>query len=110
MSDRYQFLAHTPVGKLVVKNLGLPNPVPLQRYSEGEPLVDGTVVVGGTGRLEKSVVTALDSLGIASVSTATVGENYQGLVFDATGIESSADLVELQRFFTPLMRSLNQCA
>ena len=110
MSDRYQFLAHTPVGQLVVKNLGLPNPVPLQRWSEGQPLVDGTVVVGGTGRLEKSVVTALDSLGIANVSTAAAEEKYQGLVFDATGIESSADLVELQKFFTPLMRSLNQCA
>jgi 3-oxoacyl-[acyl-carrier protein] reductase len=29
-----------------------------------------------------------------------------GLVFDATGIETSAGLVELQKFFTPLMRSL----
>ena len=110
MSDRYQFLAHTPVGQLVVKNLGLPNPVPLKRWSEGQPLVDGTIVLGGTGRLEKSVVTALDSLGVASVGTAAAEEKYHGLVFDATGIESSADLVELQKFFTPLMRSLDQCA
>lgn len=110
MSDRYQFLAHTPVGQLLVKNLGLPNPVKLQRYTEGQPLVDGSVVVGGSGRLSSSVVTALDTLGIANVKDAAADEKYQGLVFDATGIESSSDLVELQRFFTPLMRRLNPCA
>jgi len=116
MSDRYQFLAHTPVGQLVVKNLGLPNPVNLERYDAGDPLVDGTVVLGGNGRLGKAVVTALDALGIANVDAATASEKssavekYKGLVFDATGIESSVDLVELQTFFTPLLRSLEPCA
>jgi 3-oxoacyl-[acyl-carrier protein] reductase len=110
MSDRYQFLAHTPVGQLLVKNLGLPNPVKLQRYTEGQPLVDGSVVVGGNGRLGSSVVTALDTLGIANVKDVGADEKYQGLVFDATGIESSSELVELQKFFTPLMRRLNPCA
>jgi 3-oxoacyl-[acyl-carrier protein] reductase len=110
MSDRYQSLIHTPVGQLLAKNLGLPNPVRLERYEEGAPLVDGTVVVGGSGRLTDAVVSSLDELGIANVSDATPGEKYKGLVFDATGITSSADLVQLQRFFTPLMRSLAQCA
>jgi 3-oxoacyl-[acyl-carrier protein] reductase len=110
MSDRYQSLIHTPVGQLLAKNLGLPNPVRLERYEAGAPLVDGTVVVGGSGRLTDAVVASLDELGIASVSDATPGERYKGLVFDATGITSSADLVQLQRFFTPLMRSLAQCA
>ena len=44
MSDRYQSLIHTPVGQLLAKNLGLPNPVRLERWTEGDPLVDGTVV------------------------------------------------------------------
>ncbi len=35
MSDRYQSLIHTPVGQLLAKNLGLPNPVELERYEEG---------------------------------------------------------------------------
>ena len=70
MSDRYQSLIHTPVGQLLAKNLGLPNPVRLDRYSPGDPLVDGTVVVGGDGRLEKSLGAALDSLGVAHVRTA----------------------------------------
>ena len=57
MSDRYQSLIHTPVGQLLAKNLGLPNPVRLDRYTEGEPLVAGTVGVGGGragGRLGKA--------------------------------------------------------
>ncbi len=113
MSDRYQSLIHTPVGQLLAKNLGLPNPVRLERYTAGAPLVDGTVALGGAGRLEKALVTALDSLGVAHVrDAAPVAEGeprYKGLVFDATGITSSDGLVELQQFFTPLMRSLGSC-
>jgi 3-oxoacyl-[acyl-carrier protein] reductase len=116
MSDRYQSLIRTPVGQLLAKNLGLPNPVVLERYQAGDPLVDGTVVVGGEGRLGAAVTGALDDLGIAHVATAGADQRdgadqrYKGLVFDATGITSSEDLVALPRFFTPLMRSLAQCA
>ena len=46
MSDRYQDFVSSPVGKLLVKNLGLPNPVTLDRYVAGSPLVDGSVLVG----------------------------------------------------------------
>jgi 3-oxoacyl-[acyl-carrier protein] reductase len=106
MTTRYQSLISTPVGQLLAKNLGLPNPVELQRYEEGAPLVSGTVAVGGSGRLVKTVVEMLDDLGVANVTSAAPEERYKGLVFDATGLESSADLVGLQRFFTPLMRSL----
>jgi 3-oxoacyl-[acyl-carrier protein] reductase len=113
MSDRYQTLIHTPLGQLLAKNLGLPNPVRLDRYTPGAPLVDGTVVLGGDGRLEKSLVTALDSLGVAHVRDAAPVEEgetrHKGLVFDATGITGSDGLVALQRFFTPLMRSLGTC-
>lgn len=110
MSDRYQSLIHTPIGQLLAKNLGLPNPVELERYEEGAPLVQGTVVVGGQGRLQTQVVTALDDLGVASVTETAEGERYKGLVFDATGITSSDQLVALQGFFTPKMRSLQSCS
>jgi 3-oxoacyl-[acyl-carrier protein] reductase len=110
MSDLYQTFTTSPVGKLIVKNLGLPNPTPLDRWSEGAPVVDGTVVTGGSGRLGAAITQALDSLGVASVSTATEGEKYKALVFDATGIKHSSDLIALQQFFTPLMRSLTRNA
>ena len=34
---------------------------------------------------------------------------YRGLVFDATGLTSSDQLVALRDFFTPLLRSLDRC-
>jgi 3-oxoacyl-[acyl-carrier protein] reductase len=110
MNDRYQSFTASPIGQLFVKNLGLPNPVKLDRYSAGAPLVDGTVVVGGSGRLGDVVTTSLDNLGIASTATAAEGEKYKGLVFDATGITTAEDLVAIQQFFTPLLRSLKSCA
>ena len=102
MSDRYQSLIHTPVGQLLAKNLGLPNPVDLERYTTGDPLVKGTVVVGGEGRLGDGLKLALDDLGIASVGDVEPEQKYKGLVFDATGITSSDRLADLQEFFTPL--------
>ena len=110
MSDRYQSLIHTPVGQLLAKNLGLPNPVRLDRWSEGSPLVTGTVAVGGGGRLGKAVVAALDELGIAAVENPPADQKYKGLVFDATGVTSSERLADLQEFFTPLLRSLEPCS
>ncbi len=109
MSDRYQSLINTPVGQLLAKNLGLPKPVELERYEEGQPLVEGTVVVGGQGRLDATLTKALDELGITFVTQAVEGEKYKGLVFDATGITSSDQLVALQQFFSDKMRKLETC-
>jgi 3-oxoacyl-[acyl-carrier protein] reductase len=115
MSDRYASFTSSSLGKLLVRNLGLPDPVTLDRWSEGAPLVDGTVVTGGTGRLADQVTASLDALGIASTTTAAEGEPpgknaFKGLVFDATAIRDSADLIALRDFFTPLMRSLLPCS
>src|SRR3954453_10077168 len=118
MSDRYQFLMRTSVGQLLAKNLGLPNPVVLERYVEGDPLVNGLLEVGGGGRLLEPVVEALDDVGIAHVKTpwpeSTVpGEpaeqRYKGLVFDATALTSSDRLPDLQAFFSPRLRNLRTC-
>lgn len=105
MSTRYQSLISNPVGQLLAKNLGLPNPVELERHRPGAPLVDGTVAVGGEGRLARTVVTMLDDLGVASVTDTAGDQRFKGLVLDATGITGSGDLVELFRFFGPLLRS-----
>ncbi|CAB4724233.1 unannotated protein [freshwater metagenome] len=109
MSDKYQSFTQSPLGKLLVKNLGLPAPTRLERYTAGAPLVDGTVVVGGRGRLAESLPGLLDTVGIASTQVTEDGQKYKGLVFDATGLTSADQLVALQQFFTPLMRSLASC-
>jgi 3-oxoacyl-[acyl-carrier protein] reductase len=109
MSDRYQGFTQSPLGKLLVKSLGLPAPTTLERYTEGAPLVGGTVLVGGRGRLAESLPGLLDTLGIASTETVEDGAKFKGLVFDATGLTSSSELEALREFFTPVLRSLESC-
>ena len=113
MSDKYQAFTASALGKFLATNLGLPQPTRLERYTPGNPLVDGTVVVGGRGRLAESLPGILDVLGIASTdqvsATSTEGQKFKGLVFDATGITTSAELSAIRDFFTPLMRSLASC-
>ena len=109
MSDRYQGFVSTPIGKLFVKNLGLPNPTALERWTDGAPLVDGVVVLGGAGRLTEVLPTTLDGLGIASTTSLADDARAKALVFDATGITDTTGLVALQEFFTPLMRRLETC-
>ncbi len=87
MTDRYQDFVSSSLGQLLVKNLGLPNPVTLERYVAGSPLVDGTVVVGGTGRLVEHLPGILETLDIDTVTTTEADTRYRGLVFDATGLD-----------------------
>jgi 3-oxoacyl-[acyl-carrier protein] reductase len=110
MSDRYQDLAHNPIGKFLVKNLGLPNPPYLERY-EGGPLVTGTVLTGTAkaGAVSKAVTAALKADKIDATGVPAQGKRYKGLVFDATGIADAAGLVALQEFFTPVLRQLQSC-
>lgn len=109
MSDKYRSFSQSPLGKLLVKNLGLPAPMKLERYAEGAPLVDGVVAVGGRGRLAESLGGILSQLGVESTDAPAEGSRLKGLVFDATGLTSSDQLVALRDFFTPLMRSLATC-
>jgi 3-oxoacyl-[acyl-carrier protein] reductase len=110
MTDRYQDLAHNPIGKFLVKNLGLPNPPYLERY-EGGPLVKGTVLTGSAtnGPVSKAVTAALKANRIEATGVRADSMRYKGLVFDATGIDSAAGLVALQEFFTPVLRQLQGC-
>lgn len=110
MSDRYQTFSSSPIGKILVKNLGLPSPVRLDRWKDGAPFLDGVAVVGGNGRLGDAIATALKALSVDHVADVAEGEKYKALIFDATGITETSDLVALQEFFTPKMRSLKSCA
>ena len=110
MTDRYQDFVSSSLGQLLVKSLGLPNPVTLERYVAGSPLVDGTVVVGGTGRLVEHLPGILETLDIETVTTTEADTRYRGLVFDATGLADPTRLVALRDFFSPLMRSLERCS
>jgi 3-oxoacyl-[acyl-carrier protein] reductase len=107
MSDRYSQLVNAPVVSTVAKQLGLPQPVSLDRYREGAPVVSGPVLTGAApgGRLDRYLPSFLDS--IKAERAGTEGK-AKALVFDATGIADSTELVELQRFFYPAVGRLQR--
>jgi 3-oxoacyl-[acyl-carrier protein] reductase len=123
MSDRYAQLSRLPVAGTVAKRIGLPQPVALER---GKRTIQGRVLLGGGGRLAEPAARVLAALGAESATAlddpareaaaaagldaavfnpqAPADQRFKALVFDASGIESSAELVELQRFFHPTVR------
>ncbi len=105
MSDRYSQIVNAPVVSTVAKQLGLPQPVSLDRYKAGDPVVSGPVLTGAApgGRLEKVLPAFLDA--IKAERAGTEGK-AKALLFDATGIADSTELVELQRFFYPAVGRL----
>jgi 3-oxoacyl-[acyl-carrier protein] reductase len=101
MSDLYSQVVNSPPGRLIASRVGLPQPVKLERYEAGAPVVSGAVLFGAAprGRLGKSVERLLGAIGANRPDTAD--SRVKALVFDATGIADSTELVELQRFFYP---------
>ena len=110
MSDRYQSFTGTGVGQFLVKSLGLPDPVPLRRHRDGDPVVSGPVLMGGSGTALPAAVAALRAAGADVQTEREDGVRYAGLVFDAAAIESVDGLLTLREFFTPVLRSLDRCA
>jgi 3-oxoacyl-[acyl-carrier protein] reductase len=113
MTDRYQQFVRSRPGRLMVKRLGLPNPVPLRRYRPGAPALEGPVLLGGApgGRLVEPISKLLAGVGVdVRTEPPADGEARLGaLVFDATGIASSERLRALHGFFNPVLRGLGTC-
>jgi 3-oxoacyl-[acyl-carrier protein] reductase len=132
MSDRYAQIVTSRVGGLLAGPLGLPKPARLDRHRAGEPLIDVGVLLGAapSGRLAAAVAEVLADAGAKATTTrerplreAVAGagldaalfdpdsagpERFKGLVFDASGIADSTELVELQRFFHPAVGRLQR--
>lgn len=133
MSDRYVQLVNTRAGGLLARRVGLPRPVALERHRPGDPVIRGRVLLGGArgGRLLGTVATVLAEArcevatgvdeNVRSVVAqagrdATVfnpeapGEQrFKALVFDATGLADSAELVSLHAFFHGAVRRIERC-
>src|SRR6201996_4532803 len=105
MPDRYSQIVNAPVVSTVAKQVGLPQPVDLDRYQPGNPVVAGPVLSGAApgGKLERSLKRVLDDIG---AERAGAEGKAKALVFDASGIADSTELVELQRFFYPAVPRL----
>jgi len=100
VSDRYAQVVNAPVVSTLARQLGLPQPATLDRHRSGAPVVAGPVLSGAApdGRLGKALAGFLDRIGAERAGTEGP---VKALVFDATGIADSTELVELQRFFYP---------
>ncbi|MBV8220736.1 MAG: short chain dehydrogenase, partial [Solirubrobacterales bacterium] len=133
MSDRYQQLVNTPIGKIVSKQIGLPNPVKLERYERGQPVIDGPVLLGAApgGRLAAAAAEVLKAIDaevhtpmqddvrtaaadagleakVFNPDAAPEEQTFKALVFDASGIGDSTQLHELWAFFGSTIRRVRK--
>jgi 3-oxoacyl-[acyl-carrier protein] reductase len=130
-NDTYASVVNSPVGRFVAKRAGLPRPVDLERHAPGDPVVRGRVLLGaapGPARLVEALARILHAVGAdtatsleepvrSAAATARLdagvfnpdapgAQRFKALVFDATGIADSTQLVALQGFFHPTVRRL----
>src|SRR4051794_6340988 len=131
-TDTYGQIVNSPLGRFVAQRAGLPRPVPLDRHAPGDPVVRGTVLLGAApgGRLAESAARVLASAGARTATSleepvrsaaaaarldaavfnpdAPGEQRFKGLVFDASGIADSAELVALHGFFHPTVRRVER--
>ena len=134
MSDAYLNFANSTVGARVAAWLGLPKPVPLERFAPGQPVIDGEVLVaaGGEPQLLPTLLQALTAMQARTVAHASVpgwtamanqagvmsgpwavdgqaGGPLKAVVFDATGLRNAAQGEALHACFHAAARSLQAC-
>jgi 3-oxoacyl-[acyl-carrier protein] reductase len=134
MKDGYLDFANSPMGAKLVNALGLPKPLPLERYKAGDPVIKGSVLVGGSegSQLLEALSVVFKSIGAQTVaherlpqwmavankaglttgrwgSNGKAGEKVKALVFDATGLTDSTQSDALYWFFHDAARSLLPC-
>src|SRR3954454_16556913 len=130
-ADTYGSVVNSPVGRFVARRAGLPRPVELDRHSPGDPVVRGRVLLGaapGPARVTEALARILHAAGAETATSldepvrsaaaaarldaavfnpeAPGAQRFKALVFDATGIEDSTQLVALNAFFHPTVRRL----
>lgn len=135
MSDLYERLLKNETGRKLLKGAGLPTPVELKRYSGQSVFFEGNLLIGaakGAAALTSLAETLKDASAKihypANAHTASdikaameaadlkaqqtecekgaVSLKFDGLVFDATGLDTTKDLKALYNFFSPLMRNI----
>lgn len=129
MTDQYQTFAKSPIGKFVIKNLGLPSPTSLDRFESATPVVKGAVLLGAapasalTGAIaqvlanihansyagnnsELQQAAATSGLNLGAFNPGDKESKFKVVIFDASGIENSEQLKSLYDFFNPVARQI----
>lgn len=119
MQDKYQSFAHSAFGKFLCKNLGLPVPAYLKRFKENQWLVPSILVVEDAGQTAENVAICLQSTKVTSLpyeqalsaaqqqSEHYDGATFDGVVFDARNLQTSADLQKVYQFFHQAVKQIN---
>jgi 3-oxoacyl-[acyl-carrier protein] reductase len=108
VSDLYSQVVNSPPGRFIAPRVGLPQPVELERHAPGAPVISGAVLIGGApgGRLGKQLERVMAT--IEAPRPQKSDSPVKALVFDASGISDSTELVELQRFFHPNVKRIER--
>ncbi|TCB57285.1 3-oxoacyl-ACP reductase [Acinetobacter terrestris] len=129
MTDQYQTFAKSPIGKFVIKNLGLPSPISLDRFESATPVVKGAVLFGAAAsstlsgsiaqvlanihansyagnNTELQQAAAKTGLNLSAFNEGDKESKFKAVIFDASGIQNSEQLKELYNFFNPIARQI----
>jgi 3-oxoacyl-[acyl-carrier protein] reductase len=133
VSDPYAQLVNSRPGAVLARQLGLPRPSALERHSPGDPVIRGRVLLGAApgGRLladlaavfaeaRCKLATGLEDQVRAVVAEAGLDatvfnpdapgeQRFNALVFDATGVADSTELIALHAFFHGAVRRVELC-
>jgi 3-oxoacyl-[acyl-carrier protein] reductase len=134
VSDRYQQLVNTPLGRIVTRQVGLPAPVQLERYTPGRPVIDGPALFAAApgGRLATATAQTLAAIraevhtplaepvrtavaaaridaAIFNPQAAPLDQTFKAIVLDASGIDSSDRLHEAYELLHGAIRRVREC-
>lgn len=131
--DNYTKFVNTAIGKKIVSQLGLPSPSILARHKEGDEFLTGNTIVGAApdsfvlseigyvfGEVHSKIFTANEDKNLSS-ATAALQKNkvnyhnwskddsigsFKAVIFDASGISKSSDLISVYYFFNLVMKRI----
>lgn len=131
MSDRYSDLVQSGIGKKIAKNLGLPTPVALERYSNTQAILTGEVIArfadSDNTAIKDSVLDTLSQLTAhlaTDPATIAYAQNFAGTlansdkamreehrrfkvaIFDASDITTLEQLASLYEFFHSIVKKI----
>ena len=131
MSDQYQVFSKSLIGKFVIKNLGLPSPIELDRFESATPVLKGAVLIGAApnsifsaeiaqilsnihansyagNNAELQQAAAQVGLTVNAFNEGDKESKFKAVIFDASGIQNSEQLHELYQFFNPIARQIQK--
>lgn len=137
MADIYQTLLNSNLGKTILNAANLPVPVELERHCQTQTsFISGNILIGAApgGRMSDvivktltdaknahiqypdasaardDIVKAAEKAGtkVTPIDSGAEAARFKGLVFDATGIENTAQLRALYDFFHPVVKKIQE--